>query len=376
MILVHVGHVLYRPESGTPYHLSRALSKYFPVVYINPMVGLWDWYRWYNALRTTDAFGSHVKVITPIAPGGLRFIPRPYRHTLTTILTTIQMWSLFQDLRKQKVILWVSNSGLAIKLHSLLRPTVTCYHRLDDFGAMDPRLTDLELALEQIADIIFVVSPHLIPQHQARGREAVLLPNAVSADIFAKALEPRTPVPTDLLAIPQPRVGFIGAITPEWIDIELVLVTAQKNPQWHFVLIGPRWPRRKWKHLHFPKNVHFLGMRPYHLLPNYLKGIDVCLLPFKQNAITFGASPLKLYEYLAAGRAVVSTYVPDVNYFENLAWVANDASDFSKAIHQALKTAHDPAAQQARLRAVQPHTWDSRAQKVYHHVSQFLRGEI
>lgn len=369
MILVHVGHVMYRPESGTPYHLSRALSKYFSVVYINPIAGLWQWYQWHSRMKMLGILRENVRVVTPVAPGGLRFLPRSWRKLPIQTLTLFQLVRLFRQLRNQQTILWVSNSELALRLHAILRPTLTCYHRLDDFGAMDPNLAELELALERIADIVFVVSPHLIPHHQSRGRQAILLPNAVSAEMFSTALNPTTPIPEDLLAIPEPRIGFIGWITPKWVDIELIFAVAQNNPHWHFVLVGPCV---NWHPTVMPQNVHHLGVRPYHQLPHYLKGMNVCLLPFKKNGITKGASPLKFYEYLAAGRAIVSTYVPEVDYFDKLVWQADTPEEFSQAIHDALKNAHDPVLQQKRVQAIQPHTWEVRAEQVYQHINKYL----
>lgn len=121
-----------------------------------------------------------------------------------------------------------------------------------------------------------------------------------------------------------------------------------------------------------PPNMHWLGPRPYRQLPHYLKALDVCLVPFKQNAITMGASPSTLYEYLAAGRAVVNTYVPDVQYFGDLVWQANTPREFGQAIGDTLLAAHDPVHQRRRIEAIQPHTWGARAAQVHECIQAHL----
>ncbi len=356
--IVHVGHVPFRPETGTPYHLSVALARHLPLTYLNPPLSLSQW----AGLRTKyRGEGEGVKVHSVVLPGALRFLPRKWRKKPLRWLTMPVMVARLRHLRRKKVILWVSNSESALWLHRKLRPELTCYHRLDDFGAMDPQLEPLERALEQIADLIFVVSPHLIPQHQARGRAAHLLPNAVNTKLFAQATEPTTAVPADLLALPTPRIGFVGTLTPKWIDFEMMFEAAERRPNWSFVMIGPKV---SWEPARLPTNFHLLGARPYHQLPAYLKGLDVCLVPFKDNAITHGASPLKLYEYLAAGRAIVSTPVPDLPAFEEVVWCARTSEELLSAIEQALPSAHDPQQQRRRMEYVQPHSWQARAETV------------
>jgi glycosyltransferase involved in cell wall biosynthesis len=236
---------------------------------------------------------------------------------------------------------------------------------------MDPALINLEYELEKISDIIFVVSPHLQKQHKQRGRETILLPNAVDTTFFAKALHEETCIPADLRDIPSPRIGFVGLATPKWVDIELMLEIARHRPNWSLVLIGPKL---SWHPPALSPNVYLLGKRPYRLLPHYLKGLDVCLVPFKNNAITHGASPLKLYEYLAAGQAVVSTPVPDLPAFEGVVWCAEDAPSFIRAIEEALTVAHNPQEQRRRLEAVAPHSWEARAQTVLDHLTRAMRN--
>jgi glycosyltransferase involved in cell wall biosynthesis len=367
MHVVYTGHVGFRPEAGTPYHLSVALARYLSVSYVNPPLSLTRWLQLRPLWQSVG--GLQLSILSVIAPGELRFLPRRWRQKPLDLWMTPLVVRRLRRYPPESLILWVSNSALALRLHRVLQPRLTCYHRLDDFGAMDAALEPLERALERIADLIFVVSPNLIAQHQQRGRDAILLPNGVNVPLFLQAVSPDTVVPVQLARLPSPRVGFVGWLTPRWIDLELMLEIARLRPDWSLALIGPKVA---WEPPPLPPNVHLLGFRPYHQLPNYLKGLDVCLVPFKDNAITQGASPLKLYEYLAAGRAVVSTPVPDLPTFGDLVWQAHTAREFVAAIEDALPHAHDPTLQQRRIEAVKPHSWEARAETVMYHLRHAL----
>ncbi len=369
MVIVHVGHVVFRPDRGTPYHLSMALARHVPVIYLNPLMSGTQWLLWRRESARWRLSEANIRVLSVVAPGALRFVPRRWRSSLKIAL---EGWRSLRQLRpftSEPLVLWVSNSELALWLHRMLRPVLTCYHRLDDFGAMDATLARLERSLEQIADLIFVVSPYLQEQHRRNGREAVLLPNAVDTTFFAQALHDSTPIPADLRALPSPRIGFVGWLHPKWIDIDLLLSLARCRPDWSFAVIGPKVD---WHPTNLPSNLYLIGQRPYHQIPAYLKGLDVCLVPFKDNAITLGASPLKLYEYLAAGRAVVSTPVPDLSTFADVVWCAQNKEGFLDLIEEALQTAHDPVLQRQRLEAVAPHSWERRAEFAIQHIEKQL----
>lgn len=369
MVIAFVGYVGFRPERGTCYHLCMALARSVPVVYLNPLMSLKDWLTWRQEVASYSLPDAEVQVLSTVAPGALRFIPRRWRARLQAV---VEGWRDLLTLRRipsHELVLWATHSETALWLHRVLRPALTCYHRVDDFGAMNPAFIPLEQSLEQIADLIFAVSPHLQAQHQRNGREAILLPNAVDTRSFAQALNSATAIPADLSVLPPPRIGFIGWLYPKWIDIELLLELARRRPTWSFVMIGPKVD---WHPRDLPPNFHLLGQRPYHQLPAYLKGLDVCLVPFKDNAITLGASPLKLYEYLAAGRAVVSTPVPDLPSFAEVVWCARDVEEFIRCIEEALPVAHDPVLQKRRLEAIAPHTWDARAEYALQHIRNAL----
>ncbi|MCS7253785.1 MAG: glycosyltransferase [Armatimonadota bacterium] len=357
-------------ERGTPCHLMRAIARYVPVIYINPP---YSRSRWQKEKAMLQVEFDNLKVITPVLLTTFRFLPRKIRRYIVAFIATPKVLDhLEKNRQKQPIVLWSYLGELTLPLLRALKANLTCYHRLDDYAIMLPKDRPLEKAIEKVADLLFVVSPTLQEQYRHQGRKAILLPNGVDIEHFSKAILKESAIPDDLACLPPPRIGFVGTVDPLWVDTDLLLNIAAAKPKWSTIVIGNlnKWqpPRIK------PENIHFIGKRPYKILPYYLKGLDVCIIPFKDNAVTRAASPLKLYEYLAAGRAVVSSPVSDLAYFGSLVWCAKRPDEFICAIEEALKTAHDPTEQMRRVAAVTPHSWQERAQTALKWIYEMLGG--
>ncbi len=109
--------------------------------------------------------------------------------------------------------------------------------------------------------------------------------------------------PADLAAIPQPRAVYVGALD-ERFDFRAIQALALARPQWSIVLIGPRGGNQLWAAK--LANVYFLGARPYEKIPGYLHHSSVALLPLSDHPANAGRSPMKIYEYGAAGLPVIT----------------------------------------------------------------------
>ena len=157
-------------------------------------------------------------------------------------------------------------------------------------------------------------------------------PSSVDVAHFAQARGALTD-PADQRHIPHPRLGYAGVID-ERMDLALIDAVARQRPDWHLILLGPR-AKIEASAIPARPNVHVLGGKPYADLPAYLSHWDVAMLPFARNAATRYISPTKTPEYLAAGRPVVSTSIPDVvtPYGElGLVQIADDSASFVAAV--------------------------------------------
>jgi glycosyltransferase involved in cell wall biosynthesis len=154
----------------------------------------------------------------------------------------------------------------------------------------------------------------------------------------------------DQASLGHPRIGWFGVID-ERMDLEIVDRVAAARPEWTFVLVGPVVkiaPEMLPRH----PNLHWLGMKSYDVLPEYIAHWDVAMLPFAHNAATRYISPTKTPEYLAAGKPVVSTSIADVvrPYGERgLARIADGWQAFEQAIAATL--AEEPETRRARADA-------------------------
>jgi len=112
------------------------------------------------------------------------------------------------------------------------------------------------------------------------------------------------------------------------------------------------------------KNVHFLGERPYSELPKYLHGFDVCLIPFKNVPLIEATHPVKIYEYLAAGKPVVATKMLELLPIKDLCYIANTHEEFLSMLEQALQEKSQDLIEK-RIAYASKNTWTSRFESLY-----------
>lgn len=186
-----------------------------------------------------------------------------------------------------------------------------------------------------------------------------LIRNGVDVQRFAH-LAAQTPRPADVPARGRPVIGFVGALY-EWIDWELMRATAAALADCDFVLVGPIDGRGDVSRVADLPNVRLLGPQPYSRVPAYVQAFDVCWVPFKQDAIGRAANPVKIYEYLALGKPVVTTPVADTESFGDLVYVAQDVAEMVAHLRAAQSDADARAA--ARIAFAQQNSWDVRARE-------------
>ncbi len=211
------------------------------------------------------------------------------------------------------------------------------------------------------ATVVAAVARRLHEEALAQRPDALYLPNGVEFERFSA---PAAPASSDrdvapLLSTGRPIAGYYGALA-EWFDYELVDETARLRPDWSFLLIGPMYDQSlQGRPMLKRENVRWIGPRDYHLLPGYLALFDVATIPFRINPITTATSPLKLYEYFAGGKPVVTTPMPECAAFPEVA-IARDARELADALDPARAKGRDPAFRE-RLRALgRENSWDAR----------------
>ncbi|HEY2796846.1 MAG TPA: polysaccharide pyruvyl transferase family protein [Thermoanaerobaculia bacterium] len=244
------------------------------------------------------------------------------------------------------------------------------YDWIDDLEVFpyDPAMLarNHERALKRAA-LVLCVARRLHEQALQKRPDALYVPNGVEYERFAApAAPPRDEALAWFLSGGGPAVktaGYYGALA-RWFDAPLLDAVARENPDWRFVLIGQELDKSLAREpLLKRENVLWLGPRDYETLPGYLASFDVATIPFRINPITLSTSPLKLFEYFAGGKPVVTTPMPECEAFPEVE-IARDAPAFSAALARARAKGSDPAFRE-RLRALgRENSWGARVDVV------------
>lgn len=211
--------------------------------------------------------------------------------------------------------------------------------------------------LLQNSDLVITSASKLFQKAQKINKNTMLVPNAGDFDLFSKSTLDEL-----LKDFQKPIVGYFGAIA-EWFDTDLIEFVAKNRPNLTFVFIGDTYGSnlKKTRNL---KNVYFLGERPYIELPKYLHSFDVCLIPFKLTPLIRSSHPIKIYEYLAAGKPVVTTKIPDLLPMNDLCYIAKDRTGFLEKLDESL-TENDKKLIEKRIEFASKNTWQDRFQVIY-----------
>jgi uncharacterized SAM-binding protein YcdF (DUF218 family) len=178
--------------------------------------------------------------------------------------------------------------------------------------------------------------------------------------------------PTDLAGVTRPILGYIGGIH-QHVDLGLLEEVARRHADKSLVLVGPI--QTDVGRLQGLPNVHFLGQKRYEELPIYIRHFDLCLIPYKLNEYTRNVYPTKLNEYLIMGKPVVSTRLPEVEYFnqchQGIVSIVDHATDFLARIQEELEGDHD-ALRMRRSQVVEKNAWDKKIEAM----TRLIEGKL
>lgn len=241
-----------------------------------------------------------------------------------------------------------------------LRESLVVYYCIDEwskFSYLDgEKMASMEKVLCSKADIVFATAKLLVERRKPWNPETHLASHGVDYPLFSSALLDSTPIASEIASLSQPVIGFFGLIH-EWVDLNLIAALAERHPEWNFVMIGKTSVDTS--ALSKYPNVHFLGRKAYADLPKYCKGFAAGIIPFAVNELTLNVNPIKLREYLSAGVPVVSTALPEVEYYSDWCEVAHDYDEFERGIIKVLRE-NTPELRRQRSESMRSETWEQK----------------
>jgi UDP-galactopyranose mutase len=347
-----------------PQHLLSRLAARHRVIFIEEPCGVSEAPDWQVSRPEPNVLVCRPR--TPSEAPGFADEQIPYLRKLVR--------QLIEQEHLEDYVLWFY-TPMALPLVDDLSPLAVIYDCMDELSAFlnaPPQLLSREAGLLQIADAVFTGGPSLYRAKKDRHPNAHCFPSSVDAKHFAAAANGMTEA-DDQALLPHPRLGFFGVID-ERLDVPLVRAMAEAHPEWQIVLVGPvvkidpaMLPRNP--------NIHYYGQRSYQQLPSYLKGWDVCLLPFARNQSTKYISPTKTLEYMAAGKMIVTTPIADVvEPYGQLVYAGATPEEFIAACERALAAGPaERAVRQAGMRSVLSRTsWDATAARMHELIGEAI----
>jgi glycosyltransferase involved in cell wall biosynthesis len=305
--------------------------------------------------------------ITVVSPASLPFFGSRAARAANRALLGWQLRALMRRRGLARPVLWVA-IPTAAEMIGRMDESLVVYQVSDKYDAnemdhaTDPAVVRRlhETAVGR-ADLVFYSGRKLF-EEAARGRgRSHLLEQAVDFDHWSRVGSGALEVAPEVARIPGPRLGYFGAIEPWLVDQELIRLAARERPRWQWVFVGNK---SRGLDIEALPNTHFLPPVSYDELPRYAAGFDVCVLPWEtERAFTSYGSAIKVREYLATGKPVVISPLPEYEHLSGVLRIARSRAEFLGAVERALAD-DDAGAALARQQAVRGGTWDARAEWV------------
>lgn len=364
-------------------HLMSRLAEKHRILYVEPPVDS-------VFLTRNPEFLVREQYLKSMCPTSLKPVwPSifPYEKWMPFFLPILNQYKIIYSIRRsmQKFqikpeILWLFRPQ-DYWMAKRIKPTVLCYHITDKYNTMPVnarskndiiKLDKLEAKIIKRADIVFCTARSLWKEVSIQHERAFFTGNVADVEHFSKATFPETPIPDDIIKLPKPVIGFFGSINSFKLDFSLIQQTSELYPNGSIAMIGPI------KHAvsdrkNFPQNnnIYYLGTKDYKLLPNYLKGFDVCIIPYRKTSYTNHVFPLKIFEYLAAGKPVVSAALPSLKEYSDIIYLTNNNIEWAEALKNALSE-NSQARFEERKNIAALNTWPVRIKEIENYLTDTL----
>ncbi len=383
--------------SSVSLSLSKEFAKNNRVFYVNKPYSVKDFVgNWGNAkvkerapkllsnrvhYEKVDKIPENFLAATPPLTIPINWLPEGKMHhgleqyNKKVVLKTVQ--KLIKDFGIKKYIyLNCYNPYGAAVLPDSFKPALNVYQCIDDISQDDYTLKHgyrLENQAIADADVTLVTSKELWNLKSKISPNTHILHNAVDPAVFQKVLTETFERPKELEGRKGKVVGFIGNLDHLRVNYPLLKKAILHHSDKTFLFVGPL-NNTEYLELGLPDlpNVIFTGGKNLYELPAYLQHMDCTLIPFLCNTLTKSIYPLKINEYLAAGKAVVATnFSEDISGFKDYIYLADSEEAFIHQIDAALTSQTDEQIQK-RIDCANSNTWTARVSQFWKIIDQYI----
>ena len=266
----------------------------------------------------------------------------PWGRRANEVLMRRQIRRAASALGIARPLLWL-NPHSAVHMAGRMGERAVVYDITDDWISLTQRdwlrrLTAAQdAALCRRADAVIVCSQKLYDMKRGLTSNLHLIPNGVDAAHYRRVQDTALPLPPPAAHWPRPVLGYTGTVHPDRVDVGLIEVLARRFAHGTVALVGPNHlPAPDEARLKALGNVQMTGPIPYAQVPDYMRAFDVCITPHRMTPFTESLNPIKLWEYLAGGKPIVSTDVAGFRDYPQFVRIAGTPEAFLEACEAAL----------------------------------------
>ena len=335
---------------------------------INDAGRLWSRFlNWKKGFKGIRKVTENLYVYSPLA------LPFPYSKIAIkinkfTMLSVIKRW--MDSMEFHDPIVWTFlPTPIVLDMLEELNPSIVIYYCIDDFISSSKGAKKIKKAEDKIiekSDLVFVTSQGLYRRCVSINKETHLFPFGVNIDNYNNVREGSIPLPEEMRKIKKPIIGYVGGVH-KWIDMELFKKVALVMKDASIVLIGPK--QTDLQGIDKLENIFMLGKKEPSDLPKFVKFFDVGIIPYKITQYTAHVYPTKINEYLAMGKPVISTEIPEVLRFNkenggNFIYFIHGEGDIKPVIERALGESNTIDLIKKRITVANENSWACKIERM------------